>query len=168
MAKPKSSRSHKNGNKKKTHYDKKPKKKYNRKKGKKRPTAKAIKAKGRRLQNFVAKRLAEITGLKYGSPGDETADVTGRQMGLGGVDIVLSKEARNVIPWSIEVKNVERFDLWKTVEQAKHNQQDDTEWLVVTKKNRHRPVAIVDFDIFLKMWVTILYGTSEIEYEEEK
>ena len=53
----------------------------------------SAKAKGRSLQNQIARDLAKITGLQYGSPNEDLADVRGRLMGTPGADIVRSKEA---------------------------------------------------------------------------
>lgn len=48
----------------------------------------SAKAKGRALQNRVAKDLATLTGLTYGRPDDESADLRGRLMGTPGSDLV--------------------------------------------------------------------------------
>lgn len=56
-------------------------------------TPQSAKAKGRGLQNRVARMIADAAGLKCGSPGDENADITGRQMSQPGLDIVCQSEA---------------------------------------------------------------------------
>ena len=67
------------------------------------------KAKGRSLQNRVAKDLARVTGLRYGSPNDDLADLRGRLMGTPGEDIVRSLKARRHVPFFIECKNSESW-----------------------------------------------------------
>ena len=71
------------------------------------------KAKGRSLQNRVAKDLAKITGLTYGSPNDDQADLRGRLMGTPGADIVRSKDAMGLVPFYIEAKNSESWSFGK-------------------------------------------------------
>lgn len=71
------------------------------------------KQKGRSLQNRVAKDLAKITGLRYGSPNDDLADLRGRLMGTPGADIVRSKDAMGCVPFYVECKNTESWSLGK-------------------------------------------------------
>ena len=71
------------------------------------------KAKGRSLQNRVAKDLAKITGLTYGSPNDDQADLRGRLMGTPGADIVRSKDAMGLVPFYAECKNSESWSFGK-------------------------------------------------------
>jgi hypothetical protein len=67
------------------------------------------KAKGRSLQNRIAKDLARVTGLRYGSPNDDLADLRGRLMGTSGEDLVRSLRARLKVPFFIESKNSESW-----------------------------------------------------------
>lgn len=69
----------------------------------------SAKQKGRNLQNRIAKDLAQITGLRYGSPNDDLADLRGRLMGTPGEDIVRSLRAREVVPFYVECKNSESW-----------------------------------------------------------
>lgn len=71
------------------------------------------KAKGRSLQNRVAKDLAKVTGLRYGSPNDDLADLRGRLMGTPGADIVRSKAAMELVPFYTECKNSQAWSLGK-------------------------------------------------------
>lgn len=69
------------------------------------------KQKGRSLQNRIAKDLARVTGLRYGSPNDDLADLRGRLMGTPGEDVVRSLRAREVVPFYVEAKNCESWSL---------------------------------------------------------
>lgn len=71
------------------------------------------KAKGRGLQNRIAKDLAKITGLQYGSPNDDLADLRGRLMGTPGADIVRSREALGLVPFYVESKNSQSWSFGK-------------------------------------------------------
>jgi hypothetical protein len=72
-----------------------------------------VKQKGRNLQNRIAKDLAKITELKYGSPNDDLADLRGRLMGTPGADIVRSRTAMDLTPFYVECKNSESWSLGK-------------------------------------------------------
>jgi len=37
------------------------------------------------------------------------------------------------------------------VEQVKKNQMEGTDWLLVVKKNRSMPIAIIDLDVFFEL-----------------
>ena len=61
-----------------------------------------------------------------------------RSMGAGGEDIMLSPKARGVFPYSVECKNQESINVWKSYEQAENN-SGDYEPVLVMKKNRRDP-----------------------------
>lgn len=104
---------------------------------------KSVKAKGRALQNLVRDRLHELyPKLKE--------DISSQTMGMKGMDIVLTPKAKKVLPYAFECKNVERFDLWKTWDQATDN-ANTLNPVVVVKKNRRKPKVIVDLELFLKL-----------------
>lgn len=121
----------------------------------------SAKAKGRSLQNRVAKDLASITGLRYGSPNDDLADLRGRLMGTPGADIVRSERAMKILPFYVECKNTESWSFgpeifnnglgqlirwyFKTLECVQ--KLKDREWnipIVVAAKARVSPIVIID------------------------
>ena len=104
---------------------------------------KSAKAKGRVLQNLVRDRLHELFPKL-------TKDIQSQTMGMKGMDIVLTPRARQVIPYAFECKNVERFDLWKTWEQAEDN-SDNLDPVVIVKKNKKKPKVVIDLELFLKL-----------------
>ena len=76
----------------------------------------AAKAKGRRLQQHVAKRLLETF------PDLHADDVRSTGMGQGGEDVQLSAAARSRIGgYSFECKNVERLNIFGALEQCTTN-----------------------------------------------
>ena len=105
--------------------------------------AKSVKAKGRVLQNLVRDKLQELFPKL-------SKDITSQTMGMKGMDIVLTPTAQKKIPYAFECKNVERFDLWKTWDQAADN-AEDLDPVVVVKKNKRKPKVIVDLELFLKL-----------------
>jgi hypothetical protein len=104
----------------------------------------ARKAKGRRLQQLVAKRLSKITGIPYGV--DE--DISSREMGQKGTDVKIRGHARDVLPYSIECKNQEKWNVFKDMEQAKDNTLEGTDWLLFYMRNRVKPVVMMDAELF--------------------
>ena len=102
------------------------------------------KAKGRRLQNA----LRDL--LRKAFPKLEEDDIKSQTMGMPGEDIVLSPAARKLIPYSFECKNVERLNIWESLEQAESNADNRTPVLVFTK-NRKGTYATVPLDILMKL-----------------
>jgi hypothetical protein len=100
------------------------------------------KAKGRRLQQWVRDSLIEIFKL-------DDDDVHSRSMGAQGEDVMLSPKARELFPYSIECKNVERLNLWDAWKQAQSN-AGGYEPLLIIKRNRQEPLAVVDAKHFIR------------------
>ena len=104
---------------------------------------KSVKAKGRVLQNLVRDRLRCLYPKL-------TKDIQSQTMGMKGMDIVLTPMAQKKIPYAFECKNVERFDLWKTWDQAEDN-AEDLDPVVVVKKNKKKPKVVIDLELFFKL-----------------
>lgn len=64
-------------------------------------SVKSRKAKARRLQQWVAQKISDITGIECGK--DE--DIESREMGQSGVDIKLRGDAKYMFPFSVECFN---------------------------------------------------------------
>ena len=101
------------------------------------------KAKGRRLQQQFMQLLIEKLDI-------DPEDIESRAMGSGGEDLIMSKAARNKFPYSIECKNQESLNIWKTWDQANGN-KGLYEPMVVIKKNGVRPLVVLDAENFLDM-----------------
>lgn len=56
-----------------------------------------------------------------------------------------------LFPYSVECKNCERWSIPEWIEQAKGNKYQDTDWLLVVKKNRGTPLVVMDADTFFRM-----------------
>ena len=96
----------------------------------------SAKAKGRRLQQWVAKMLVEHLGA-------DAEDLESRPMGSSGEDIIMGKLTRQKFPYSVECKNQEAVNVWKAYEQAESNSKQ-YEPVVVIKRNQHKPLVVVD------------------------
>ena len=101
------------------------------------------KAKGRRLQQWVRDLLIEKLEV-------HPEDIESRSMGAGGEDLIMSRSAREKFPYSIECKNQESLNIWKSYEQAQQN-CGDYEPIVVIKRNNVKPLVLVDADYFIQL-----------------
>lgn len=107
----------------------------------------SAKAKGRRLQQLVAKKISELTGIPYG----KDAPIESRPMGQSGTDVRLTGRAKKKFKFDVECKNMKAIAIYKWIEQAQTNTSKGRDWLVVCKANNTKPVAIVDLDVFFKL-----------------
>jgi len=89
----------------------------------------SCKSKGRELQKYVAKTVAEAFGL-------HSDDVVSRPMGSGGTDIMMSPLAQKLFPVSIECKNTKTKPGPDALEQANYNCYNDTYPAVAWKPPR--------------------------------
>ena len=105
--------------------------------------AQSKKAKGRRLQQWVRDLLIEKLEV-------HPEDIESRSMGAGGEDLIMSRSAREKFPYSIECKNQESLNIWKSYEQAQQN-SGNYEPIVVIKRNNVKPLVLVDADYFVEL-----------------
>lgn len=103
----------------------------------------SAKAKGRRFQQWIAKQLIERLGI-------HPEDIESRSMGAGGEDLILAKAAREKFPFSVEAKNQERVNIWKSYQQAQENAGKYIPLLCI-KKNRTEPLVVLSFNDFISL-----------------
>ena len=103
----------------------------------------SAKAKGRRLQQWVRDLLIEKLDI-------HPEDIESRSMGAGGEDLIMARAAREKFPYSIECKNQESINLWKSYEQAQENSKD-YEPIVVMKKNNQKALVVLDAEKFVEI-----------------
>lgn len=111
---------------------------------KKRITTASAKGKGRRLQNWTAKKISELLEMPWGK--DEI--ISPREMGQSGTDVRLVADAKELFPWSIECKNCESWNIPSFIKQAKDNQLPSTDWLVIMTKNNFDNIVVLDAEVF--------------------
>ena len=105
----------------------------------------SCKAKGRRLQDAVAKSLQETyTSLRDG-------DIKVAIMGESGRDIGLSPAAEDVIPFDIECKNQQKIAIWAALEQAESNKKEGRIPLVIFKRNHSKTYAVIEWERLLEL-----------------
>ena len=103
----------------------------------------SAKAKGRRLQQWFRDLLIEKLSV-------HPEDIESRSMGAGGEDLIMARAAREKFPYSIEFKNQESINIWKSYEQAKEN-SGKYEPIVVLKRNNVKPLVLVDANYFVNL-----------------
>ena len=103
----------------------------------------SAKAKGRRLQQWFRDLLIEKLDI-------HPEDIESSSMGAGGDDLIMARAAREKFPYSIECKNQESVNLWKSYEQAQENSKD-YEPVVILKRNNTKPLVLVDAEYFVKL-----------------
>ena len=103
----------------------------------------SAKAKGRRIQQWFRDLLINKLDI-------HPDDVESRSMGAGGEDLIMARAARKKFPYSIECKNQEKINIWKSYFQAQENSKE-YEPIVVIKRNNHKPLLLVDAEHFINL-----------------
>ena len=103
----------------------------------------SAKAKGRRLQQWFRDLLIDKLRI-------HKEDIESRSMGAGGEDLIMARAARQKFPYSIECKNQEKINIWVSYKQADENSKD-YEPVVVIKRNKHKPLVLVDAEYFVEL-----------------
>ena len=103
----------------------------------------SAKAKGRRLQQWFRDLLIKTLNI-------HEEDIESRSMGAGGEDLIMARDARQKFPYSIECKNQESLNVWKSYEKAESN-SGDYEPVVFIKRNNNNPFVVVDAEYFVRL-----------------
>ena len=112
----------------------------------------SAKSKGRKFQQWVRDLLIEKLDI-------HPEDIESRSMGAAGEDIMMARSARNSFPFSIECKNQQSVNIWKSYEQAKEN-SGDHEPIVFLKRNNINPLVLVDAEYFVELHKKIVLDKS--------
>tara|TARA_B110000046_G_scaffold171046_1_gene191490 strand:- start:25 stop:513 length:489 start_codon:yes stop_codon:yes gene_type:complete len=121
----------------------------------------SCKAKGRRLQQLIARDLLAMY------PHLTEDDIRSTSMGAPGEDIQLSQAAQQTIPFSFEAKNQERVNIWAAIEQALGNTRKTRTPCVVIKKNNVKPFAVVPWETLLSLLAGRRTAVDPCPREEE-
>ena len=104
----------------------------------------SAKAKGRRLQQWVRTKLIELLSV-------DPEDIESRPMGSSGEDLIMGVQTKKLFPYSVECKNQEAVNVWKAYEQCSSNTSPNVESLVIIKRNKSKPLALVDAEYFINL-----------------
>jgi hypothetical protein len=112
----------------------------------------SAKGKGRALQQWVCKKLADLLGVYYDQKDDQCL-IHSREMGQKGCDVVLRGGVLKRFPFSVECKNSEQLSIQSFIRQARENLKEGQHMLIVYRcKILREPVAIVDWGTFEFLW----------------
>ena len=115
-------------------------------------TVQSAKGKGRELQKWVCRKISGLTDIPFDNQ-DDNCKIHSREMGQSGVDIILRGEALQKFPFSVECKSTESLNLREFVQQAKNNQKEDTNWMVVVRtKSISDVVVMMSWESFEKLY----------------
>lgn len=119
----------------------------------------SCKAKGRNLQNWVRDQIVKLFP-------ELVNDIRSTPMGVTGTDIQLSPLAQGKIPLAIECKAQESISIWAAYEQACEGAKLENKKIIkaanvpnpmqvepvlILKRNRKAPLAVVDAEYFLQL-----------------
>ncbi len=107
----------------------------------------SAKSKGRSLQQWTCQKISELLNIPWGK--DEM--IASREASQTGTDVRLVGEAKEKFPYSVECKWQESWALPAWIKQAQDNEQEGTDWLLVIKKNRMKPVVVIDAERFFEL-----------------
>jgi len=105
----------------------------------------SAKDKGRRLQTYICQKISELTGYPWGSSGED-APIESRPMGQSGPDVRMESQVRELFPYSVECKYQETWNIHEWRKQAMKNCENGDDWLLILRRNRMRPYAVVMMD----------------------
>ena len=104
----------------------------------------SAKQKGRKFQQWVRDLLINTLGI-------DAEDIESRSMGAGGEDLIMARAAREKFPLSIECKNQESLNVWKSYKQAEAN-SGQYEPILFMKRNNQKPLVVVDAEYFVNLF----------------
>ena len=105
----------------------------------------SAKQKGRKHQQAIRDDILQAF------PHLTTDDVRSVSMGASGEDILLSTQAMQDVPLSIEAKCVERLNIYGAIEQCVANCRQQLTPCIVFRKNRMKPYAAVPWSFLLML-----------------
>jgi hypothetical protein len=97
------------------------------------------------LQQMVA------TALLDRFPQLTSDDVRSTPMGVRGVDVQLSARARQLVPYAFECKACEKLNVWAAWEQCQSHLREGDIPLLVARRNRTEPIAILPWNHLLDL-----------------
>ena len=114
---------------------------------KKRISNASAKEKGRKFQQWACQQISDLLGIPWGK--DEL--IASREASQTGTDVRLVGEARDRFPFAVECKWQESWDVPAWIRQARENETEGTDWLLLMKKNRFEPVVVMDAERFFAL-----------------
>ncbi len=114
-------------------------------------TRASARSKGRELQKWTCQQISDLLNIPWGK--DEL--IASREASQTGTDVRLIGEAKERFPFSVECKAQETWSVLAWAKQAEANRVKGTDWLLVMKKSRIRPIVAMDAEKFFNLQQTI-------------
>ncbi len=118
-------------------------------------TTQSCKAKGRRAQQVICKKLLEEC------PKLEPDDILSRGMGQNGEDVMLSPLARKYYPFIIECKNTEKLNVVGIFNEHKEKYKSKAGLkMLIHSRNRQEPLVTMSFMDFMELYTNMTHYTK--------
>ena len=118
----------------------------------------SAKSKGRLLQQAVAAALLERF------PGLTVDDIKSTPMGVRGADLQLSARARQLVPYAVECKAVEKLNVWAAWDQCRAHVRESETPLLVCRRNRTSAFAVIPWEHFLELIAPVERTPAAAQY----
>lgn len=106
----------------------------------------SAKSKGRRLQQRVRNLFLNA------APELDDKDIRSVPMGVKGEDLWMSTKGEEVYPYSVECKNVEKFNIWQAIKQCLEEcKKNGKKPLVAFTKNGEETYVAIRIEEFLEL-----------------
>jgi hypothetical protein len=122
----------------------------------------SAKAKGNRLQNYVAECMEKYLGIGAG-------DIRKTTAGVNGPDVEVTDTLVDKFPFSVECKNTERVNIWAAYEQACGNNGTTHARIpmLVIKRNRSVPLACIELETFFIILADLAASKDMVKYLQD-
>lgn len=120
-------------------------------------SVKSRKAKGRKLQQWVAQKISNLLHI----PVRKDGEIESRPMAQAGTDVILRGRALKLFPHACEAKWQEKWSVPAWINQAKANEKEGTTWLLFVKKSNTPPIVILDAEEFFRIYEQALANSDE-------
>ena len=67
------------------------------------------------------------------------------------MDVRMESQVKEKFPYAVECKAQESWAVHSWIDQAKSNQTKNTDWLIIAKRSRQKPVVIIDAEQFFEL-----------------
>ena len=94
-------------------------------------------------------------------------DIVIQTTSVGGEDLILSRAARRVFPFSVEGKNQERLNIWSAIEQCENNAKGHPP-AVVFRRNRTEAWAAINLRSLINLLQRVQGQQGQQEQPKDK
>lgn len=85
------------------------------------------------------------------APDIPAQDISVTPSGVNGPDLTLSARAQEIYPFSFEMKNCEKLNVWEALKQAEGHAKHHEVPLLVFARNQTEPYVALKLEVFLRL-----------------